>query len=106
VSAIHHDSEPDAATAIGMTRATTTIAIHSRRARSRPSLTASVRLPARRSVSMSRTLFTTRIAADSRPTGTDRAKASQTSSSVCTKYEPVTATTPKKRKTNSSPRPS
>ena len=36
---------------------------------SRPSLTASVRLPARRSVSMSRMLFTTRIAAASSPTG-------------------------------------
>ncbi len=44
-----------------------------RRARSRarrPSRTASVRLPARRSVSMSRMLFTIRIAAASSPTGT------------------------------------
>ena len=37
--------------------------------RSRPSRTASVRLPARRSVSRSRTLLTTRIAAASSPTG-------------------------------------
>ena len=44
------------------------------RARPRPSRTARVRLPARRSVSMSRTLLTTRIAAASRPTGTARAK--------------------------------
>ena len=39
-------------------------------ARRRPSRTASVRLPARRSVSMSRMLLTIRIAADSNPTGT------------------------------------
>ena len=46
-------------------------------ARSRPRRTASVRLPARRSVSTSRMLFTIRIAAASRPTGTDSARASQ-----------------------------
>ncbi len=44
--------------------------------------------PARRSVSTSRTLFTTRIAAASSPTGTPSATASQRSSSVWTKYEP------------------
>src|SRR4051812_39892704 len=49
---------------------------NSRTARSRPSLTASVRLPARRSVSTSRTLLTTRIAEASSPTGTARANAS------------------------------
>ena len=85
---------------------TITIAANSTRARSRPSLTASVRLPARRSVSTSRTLLTTRIAEASSPTGTASANASQRSSSVCTKYDPTTATIPKKRNTNSSPSPS
>src|SRR5436309_1260724 len=41
---------------------------------------------------MSRTLFTTRIAAASSPTGTDSANASHSRCSVCTKYEPTTAT--------------
>ena len=45
------------------------IAVYSARVRSRPRRTASVRLPARRSVSRSRTLLTTRIALASRPTG-------------------------------------
>ena len=46
-----------------------TIATYSPRARSRPSRTASVRLPARRSVSRSRTLLTTRIARSQQPDG-------------------------------------
>ena len=74
--------------------------------RSRPSRTASVRLPARRSVSRSRTLLTTRIAEASSPTGTASTSASHSIRSTCAKYEPVTATTPKNRNTNTSPSPS
>ena len=48
--------------------------------RSRPSRTASVLLPARRSVSMSRTLLTTRIAVARQPTATERPSGSQSSS--------------------------
>src|SRR3954466_11866773 len=64
------------------------------RARRRPSRTARVRLPARRSVSMSRTLLTTRIAAASSPTGIASANASHSSRSCWTKYDPTTATMP------------
>src|SRR3954452_18274243 len=79
---------------------------YSPRARARPSRTANVRFPARRSVSRSRTLLTTRIAAATSPTGTASTNASHVSFSTCAKYDPVTATTPKNRKTNTSPRPS
>ena len=87
-------------------KAPNTITANSVRARGRPSRTASVRLPARRSVSRSRTLLTTRIADASRPTGTASTNASHVSRSTCAKYEPLTATTPKNRNTNTSPRPS
>jgi hypothetical protein len=50
--------------------------------------------------------LTTRIADASSPTGTASTNASQVSRSTCAKYEPLTATTPKKRKTKTSPRPS
>ena len=68
----------------GAANAAASIATKRMRVRSRPSFTASVRLPARRSVSTSRPLLTTRIAAASSPTGTESANASQVSSSVCT----------------------
>ena len=55
-----------------------------RRVRSRPSRTASVRLPARRSVSMSRMLLTTRIAVESSPTEIESQNGSQSSSSSWT----------------------
>ncbi|MEZ4639259.1 MAG: hypothetical protein R2856_30560 [Caldilineaceae bacterium] len=51
---------------------------------SRPSITARVRLPARRSVSMSRRLFTTRIAVTSRPGGTAASTTAHESVSACT----------------------
>ena len=52
--------------------------------RSRPMRTASVRLPARRSVSMSRTLLTTRIAVARQPTAIESPNGSQSSRSSCT----------------------
>src|SRR5207248_1961053 len=78
------ESPPAAQMTIGATYATSIIVAYSRRARSRPRRTARVRFPARRSVSMSRTLFTTRIAAASSPTGTLNAKASHSNRSTCT----------------------
>ena len=89
-----------------VTNAPSTIRTYSPRARARPSRTADVFLPARRSVSRSRTLLTTRIAEASSPTGTASTNASHARCSVCAKYEPATATTPKNRNTNTSPRPS
>ena len=61
----HRAEQPTAAARSA--NAPATIAVYSVRVRSRPSRTASVRLPARRSVSRSRTLLTTRIALASRP---------------------------------------
>ena len=109
----HHSALQESESAISIaaigssTRKPTTMsAAYSKRARSRPSRTASVRFPARRSVSMSRMLFTTRIAVTSRPTGTASAKDSQGQDSSCANVDPATATMPKKRNTKTSPRPS
>ena len=102
----HAVIEPNAHNSGALTNAPATIAVYSTRVRSRPSRTASVRLSARRSVSRSRTLFTTRIALASSPTGTAHANACHGSACTCTKYEPATATTPKNRNTNTSPSPS
>jgi hypothetical protein len=55
------------------------------RARARPSRTAIVRLPARRSVSMSRVLLTISSAAASIPTGTESTSASHSMCEVCAK---------------------
>src|SRR5262249_42187603 len=97
---------PSAHSAGAQANAATTIAVYIARERSRPSRTTSVRLPARLSVSMSRTLFTTTIALASSPTGTATANPCHGSFCTCTKYAPTTATIPKNRNTNSSPRPS
>ena len=70
-----------------------------------PSRTASVRLPETVSPGMSRRLFTTSRATANMPTGTDTARVSGVTRTICTKAEPVVATTPKNTKTNSSPNP-
>ena len=62
-----------------------------------------MRLPATASPSMSRRLFTTSSATDSRPTGTATAKASAGKVRVWAKVVPTTATSPKNTKTNTSP---
>ncbi len=78
----HGDSEPSGHGSGALTNAPAIMATNSPRARSRPSRTASVRFPARRSVSRSRTLLTTRIALASSPTGTASTSASHARCSV------------------------
>ena len=67
--------------------------------------TASVRLPATRSVGMSRRLLATRIAQASAPMPTAAYSAAHSQVSVWTYVVPITATRPKKTKTITSPSP-
>src|SRR5262249_160365 len=91
------------ATAATSRNATATVPAYSDCPTGRPSCTTSVRLPARASLSTSRTLLTRRMAVASRPTGSDARRPMPLTRPAWSSSVPQTASGPKNRKTNGSP---
>src|SRR5258705_5395117 len=99
------EASPAATSTVGVANASATATTYSARPPLRPRRTTRVRLPARRSLSTSRTLSTMRIAVARSPTGTAATRAATLGRPACTSSVPHTATGPKKAKTKAPPRP-
>ena len=82
-----------------------TRAVYNHRVRRSPNRTASVRLPAARSVGMSRRLLTTSSAQATNPAAQPMPMLNPVISSTLTYVVPAVATSPKNAKTNTSPSP-
>ena len=95
----------DMKTTIGIANAAAARTARRYRVRCRPMSVASVRLPAAASLSMSRRLFSTRIALARKPIEHPKRIARGVIRSDSTYTVPHVATSPKKTNTNSSPRP-